>query len=201
MNKEMIKQFFDDYAPTWDAEMIKSEEVVEKILDNACVSENVDVLDVACGTGVLFDNYINRKVSSIVGIDISDAMIEIAKEKYLNDVSKNEGSDIELLCADAEIFSSEKKFDVVMVYNAFPHFPNQRELIKNLASLLKEGGRLSIAHGMSREKIIEHHSGAAKDVSLELLEAKELATLMSEFLSVNIILSNDEMYQVVGMKN
>ena len=201
MNKETIKQFFDKCASTWDAEMIKSEEVVDKILDNAGVCEGAEVLDVACGTGVLFDNYINRKVSSIVGIDISDAMIEIAREKYLNNSSDNERSNIELICDDAETFASEKKYDVVMVYNAFPHFPNQRELIKNLVSLLKEGGRLSIAHGMSREKIIEHHSGAAKDVSLELLEAKELASLMSEFLSVNIILSNDEMYQVVGVKN
>ena len=50
--KEVI-EFFDRLAPGWDAEMIRSDEIINTILNNAEVTEWKDVLDVACGTGVL----------------------------------------------------------------------------------------------------------------------------------------------------
>ena len=55
MNKQDVIDFFDRCAPTWDAEMIKSDVIIGKILDNAEVGPGMDVLDVACGTGVMFD--------------------------------------------------------------------------------------------------------------------------------------------------
>jgi demethylmenaquinone methyltransferase/2-methoxy-6-polyprenyl-1,4-benzoquinol methylase len=42
----------------------------------------VSVLDVACGTGVLFPDYLARNVKSVTGIDLSPAMIDVAKVKY-----------------------------------------------------------------------------------------------------------------------
>ena len=52
MHKEVVKEFFDKLAFTWDEGMIKNEEVIKIILDNALVSSGKDILDVACGTGV-----------------------------------------------------------------------------------------------------------------------------------------------------
>ena len=54
MNKKEIAAFFDRMAPEWDANMIKSDEKINFILDAAGVKENSVVLDVACGTGVMF---------------------------------------------------------------------------------------------------------------------------------------------------
>ena len=53
MEKKDIIDFFDRLAPQWDADMIRSDAVIEKILDGAKVRPGVSVLDVACGTGVL----------------------------------------------------------------------------------------------------------------------------------------------------
>jgi demethylmenaquinone methyltransferase/2-methoxy-6-polyprenyl-1,4-benzoquinol methylase len=50
--KEVI-EFFDRLAPGWDAEMVRSDEIIRIILDNAGVTAGKNVLDVACGTGVL----------------------------------------------------------------------------------------------------------------------------------------------------
>ena len=55
MDKQSVIEFFDSCAPTWDAEMIKSDIIINRILDNAEVGEEMSVLDVACGTGVMFD--------------------------------------------------------------------------------------------------------------------------------------------------
>ena len=54
MNKTDVIEFFDRCAPSWDADMIKNDTIIGKILDNAEVEAGQDILDVACGTGVMF---------------------------------------------------------------------------------------------------------------------------------------------------
>lgn len=194
MEKKDIIAFFDQCAPGWDAGMIKSDEIIGKILDNAEVGPDMDVLDVACGTGVMFDYYLQRNVASVTGIDISPEMAKIAGEKYA-------GYDkVQVICGDVEEYGFAKKFDRIVVYNAFPHFPDPRRLIRTLTGMLKEEGRLTIAHGMSREAIDGHHSGAASKVSNGLMTADSLKKLFDAHLQVEIMISNDRMYQVSGVK-
>lgn len=194
MEKKEIIEFFDRCAPTWDAEMIKNDQVIETILDNAEVSENMAVLDVACGTGVMFPYYLNRNVASVTGIDISPEMAKIATEKY-----RDEGR-VQVICGDVEETKFDRQFDAVVVYNAFPHFPDPRRLLKILAGLLKEGGRLTVAHGASREVIDNHHKGSASKVSNGLMTADSLKKLFDPLVQVEVVISNDRMYQVSGVK-
>ena len=193
MEKQDIIAFFDRCAPTWDADMVKSDRIIGSILDNAEVGPGMDVLDVACGTGVMFDYYLDRDVSSVTGIDISPEMAKIAGQKYAG------REKIQVICGDVEGYDFGRKFDRIVVYNAFPHFPDPRRLIKTLAGLLKPGGRLTIAHGMSRAAIDNHHSGAASRVSNGLMTADSLKKLFEPHLEVEIMISNSRMYQVSGV--
>ena len=192
-SKEVIA-FFDRLAPDWDAEMIRSDEIIAAILDKAEVSAGKDVLDVATGTGVLIGDYLARGVASVTGIDISPNMARIAQGKY---PQKN----VKILCGDMERTDFERLFDCIVVYNAFPHFPDPARLIAHLASLLKPGGTLTVAHGMSRKKIDAHHHGAASRVSNGLMPAEELSEIFAAHLTVTAVISDDRMYQVVGKKN
>lgn len=194
MEKQDVIAFFDRCAPTWDAEMVKSDQIIGKILDNAEVGPGMDVLDVACGTGVMFDYYLSRGVNSVTGVDISPEMAKIAAGKY------GEEPKVQVICGDVEETAFGKQFDRVVVYNAFPHFPNPKHLIKVLAGLLKDGGRLTIAHGASREAIDNHHSGSASKVSNGLMEARSLMKFFDPYFDVEIMVSNDAMYQVSGVK-
>ena len=194
MEKQDVIEFFDRCAATWDADMIKSDAIIGAILDNAEVGPGMDVLDVACGTGVLFDYYLQRGVASVTGIDIAPEMAKIAAAKYADE------SAVQVICGDVEEHSFNRKFDRVVVYNAFPHFPYPKRLIKRLAGLLKEGGRLTVAHGMSRESIDNHHSGAASKVSNGLMSAHSLKKLFDPYFDVEIVISNSRMYQVSGVK-
>ena len=81
MDKKKIIQFFDQCASWWDDDMIRNEDIICKIFDNCEIDQNSKVLDVACGTGVLFEDYLKRNVSSLTGIDISSEMVKIAKRK------------------------------------------------------------------------------------------------------------------------
>ena len=194
MEKKDVIAFFDRCAPTWDAEMIKSDVKIGKILDNAEVGPGMDVLDVACGTGVMFDYYLQRDVASVMGIDISPEMAKIAAEKYADEPK------VQVICGDVEEFSFDRKFDRIVVYNAFPLFPYPKRLIKILAKLLKEDGRLTVAHGMSREAIDGHHSGAASKVSNGLMSAESLKRIFDAHFEVEVVVSNRHMYQVSGVK-
>ena len=194
MEKKDIIAFFDRCAPTWDAEMIKSDVKIGKILDNAEVGPDMDILDVACGTGVMFDYYLERGVASVTGIDISPEMAKIAAEKYAAE------DKVQVICGDVEEYAFGRKFDRIVVYNAFPHFPYPKRLIKILAKLLKEDGRLTVAHGMSREAIDGHHSGAASKVSNGLMSAESLKRIFDAHFDVEVVISNRHMYQVSGVK-
>ena len=53
MNTNDIISFFDSHAENWDEYQERNEDVIENILDFAGIIEGVNVLDVACGTGIL----------------------------------------------------------------------------------------------------------------------------------------------------
>ena len=193
MNKQDVIAFFDRLAPQWDGDMIRNDEIIATILDGAGVGSGVRVLDVACGTGVLFPDYLARQVESVTAVDISEEMVKIAREKYPQ-------APITVLCQDVEQMSGGAEFDCIVIYNAFPHFPEPQRLIENLVKRLRPGGTLTVAHGMSRAAIDAHHSGAASKVSVGLMHEDHLAAIFAQHLDVTVKISNQRMYQVTGRK-
>jgi demethylmenaquinone methyltransferase/2-methoxy-6-polyprenyl-1,4-benzoquinol methylase len=191
MKKEDIVEFFDRLAPQWDADMIRDDGIINKILDIAGVRTRADVLDVACGTGVLFPDYLARNVGSLTAIDISPEMARIAQSKF---------PEVQVVCGDVETANFGKKFDCIVVYNAFPHFPDPENLIKVLSDLLKPGGTLTVAHGMSRAQIDHHHEGTASKVSVGLMHEDALAAIFAKYVTVTEKISDDKMYAVCGTK-
>ncbi len=193
MNKQDVISFFDRLAPQWDADMIRHDDIIHTILDNAGIGAGTRVLDVACGTGVLIPDYLERKVASVTGVDISAEMIRIAREKFPQE-------NVHFLHRDVEELDSTETYDAIMVYNAFPHFPDPDGLIARLSAMLVPGGTLTVAHGMSRAAIDHHHEGAASKVSLGLMHEDRLAEIFARHLQVTVKISNDRMYQVTGKR-
>jgi len=193
LNQKAVISFFDRLAPHWDADMIRSDEIIDTILNNAGVTAGKHVLDVACGTGVLFPDYFSRNVASLTAIDISPEMAKIAQSKYPE-------NQVKVFCGDVETAVFDRNFDCIVVYNAFPHFPEPVRLIRRLASLLNPGGTLTVAHGMSRAAIDDHHRGAASEVSQGLIHEDALAAIFRRYLSLTTKVSNNQMYQLVGQK-
>ena len=191
MNQQDVIAFFDRLAPGWDADMIRDDSIIATILDNAGICAGMDVLDVACGTGVLFPDYLQRNVGSLTAVDISPEMVKIARSKF---------PQVTVLCGDVQTVDFGRQFDAIMIYNAFPHFPEPEALIATLSNLLKPGGTLTVAHGMSRAAIDRHHEGSASKVSIGLMHEDALESLFTKHLTVTVKISNERMYQVTGRK-
>lgn len=191
MEKKAVIDFFDRCAPWWDSDIIRNEEIIATILTLGGIRKGLDVLDVACGTGVLFPDYLQREVGSITAIDISPEMAKLAAAKF---------PQANVICGDAETTDFGRQFDAVMVYNAFPHFPDPAKLIARLAALAKPGGRLTVAHGMGREALTAHHNGRASEVSIDLIHEQALAALFAPWFDVDVIISTDRIYTVSGVR-
>ena len=174
MEQQAVIDFFDQAAAGWDAQLVRNEAVIGQILDNAGIRPGVSVLDVACGTGVLIPDYLKRGAAQVTQENVT------------------------VLCGDASQAHFPALFDCIVIYNAFPHFPEPERLISHLAGLLTPGGTLTVAHGFSRKALDAHHAKTARSVSNGLLPVEALAGLFAKHLTVTVQISNDEMYQVVG---
>ncbi len=193
MNKQDIISYFNSAAPHWDDGLICSDQKIRTILNNAGVKAGESILDVACGTGVMIPYYLSRQAGSVTAIDISPEMVKIARSKFPNE-------NVTILCGDVEDTPFDRKFDRVIIYNAFPHFPNPEHLIKTLAALITPGGTLTVAHGMSRAALDHHHKNHADNISQGLMDEKDLSALFSKYLTVTTVISDDRMYQVTGIR-
>ena len=192
LDQLQVVSFFDSLAPTWDACNKSKPEKLEKILDYAHILPGDTVLDVACGTGILFPYYLKREVAQIVGVDISAKMIAKAQENY-------QDQRIELHNLDIEKAAFECTFKKIVVFNALPHFNSPSHLVSSLARFVEPGGRLTIAHDMGRAHLNNVHCRKAKAVSLGLISETELACLLSPFFTVDCMISNDDFYVVSGL--
>lgn len=193
MSKEDVVEFFDKEADTWDSHMVRDDRIINTILNYADICEGTNVLDVACGTGVVIPDYLKRGAKKVIGVDISPKMIKIALSKFHDER-------VEFINADIEELVVEKCYDRYVIYNAFPHFEYPERLIRHLSESLPDGGRLTIAHSMSRKQLNKHHSGRAKGVSHNLMSEQELAALMKPYFNVDVMVSDEEMYVVSGSK-
>ena len=192
MNLDTVITFFDGRAAAWDTQRQPDEQTVNRILNAADIQPGDTVLDVACGTGVLFPYYLNRSVARITGVDVSQSMIAEAKRKFSNPC-------IHFVCADAqaECFAQHDK---CVVFNALPHFANPELLIGSLRDALRPGGRLTIAHSENRHKINERHQSRALEVSHSLMPAAELAVLFEPYFRVDHIVDDADYYLVSGKR-
>lgn len=192
IDKKDVVAFFNELAPGWDHDLVVEKAKINGILDAAGIRPGVRVLDVACGTGVLFPFYARRQVQEVLAVDIAPEMVKIAAGKA--------AAPVRVVCGDIEAMAGTGNFDCCVVYNAFPHFPDPAGLVEHLAAWLKPEGRLTVAHSMSLEQLNRHHSGRAARVSMGMLPAEELAGIFSRWFTVDVVVSDHEKYIVSGTR-
>jgi len=145
--KEMVRQMFNSIAHRydflnhflslgidhlWRREAMK---IISKI-------HHQRILDVASGTGDMSILASKLDVSEIVGIDISEEMLEIQKKKIEN---KKLTSKIQLQVADAEKLPfKDGSFDVVMTAFGVRNFENLEKGLEEFYRVLGDGGHVVI---------------------------------------------------------
>ncbi len=188
-----IIAYFDALAPCWDEISRPEPEKLAAIVCLAGTMQGKKILDVACGTGVLFPYLLKQEPASLTGIDISAEMIRQAARKF-------SAPNINLVAGDVLKWKDDG-FDFIFLHNAYPHFADKQKLAGWVWEHLAPGGRFMLAHSDGRATINSRHSGEkTREVSQGLGPATEEVALWREFLAVDILADTSEFYLISGIK-
>src|SRR5512133_1150236 len=102
---ENLRTFYNKIAPSRKKYYKRNRFYHRSILKYyaMCIPPDSSVLELGCGTGDLIGNL---RAAPGVGVDISDSMIAIAKDKY---------AQIEFICENAEDFNTDRVFDYIIL--------------------------------------------------------------------------------------
>ncbi len=138
--QKYIASVFDNYADTFDSHLSNTLEyrtpqlIHQLALDIYTNPIKLNILDLGCGTG-LCGVYFHNIASSLTGVDLSQRMIDKARERNL--YSALYKTDI----VDA-LEHSENKYDLVLAADVFVYVGNLSEIITGCKNTLKKGGIL-----------------------------------------------------------
>lgn len=138
-NRTVIEQFTKQAVPFSKAEGHKT--AIHQMLEMANVSENDNVLDVACGPGLVASAFAPH-VHWITGIDITPAMITRARELETEHGHKNMSwkvGNVEPLPYLDGMFSA------VITRYSFHHFTDPRSVYKEMKRVCAMGGTITVA--------------------------------------------------------
>ena len=145
---EQIEYMFDQIAPKYD----RMNHLMTFGIDKAWRKKGLlklkefkpqTILDVATGTGDLaIKAFKLLKPKLILGIDISEGMMEIGKQKVakegLSDYIKFEWQD----CSELQL--ETESFDAVMMAFGIRNFANPDRALQNILNVMRPGGKLMI---------------------------------------------------------
>ncbi len=141
--KEQVAKMFDTISKEYDSLNriisfgidVKWRKKVVKIVGDT----NPDsVLDIATGTGDLAINLTKTNASKIVGLDISEGMLNVGREK-IKKLQLNKT--IEMVLADSEkIPFEDNSFDAITVAFGVRNFENLEKGLSEIYRVLKTGG-------------------------------------------------------------
>ena len=100
------------------------------------------ILDIATGTGDFAIEALALKPDKVIGVDISQGMLEVGKKKL-----KKKGLDhlIELQMGDSErLLFDDNKFDAIIVAFGVRNFEHLEQGLKDMYRVLKSGGKVVI---------------------------------------------------------
>ena len=143
--KESIKEF-NKWAESYDKNFwslyFKSAYHHVLALSEKYINHDSKILDVGCGTGDLAF-LVSKKATEgkVVGLDISQQMIELAQKKKL----ERNISNVQFINSRANSIPYENEyFDLVFCLNALHHIPDHPSFFQETNRVLKKDGRFVI---------------------------------------------------------
>lgn len=142
--KKQVEQMFDNISENYDGlnrvisfgtDIKWRKKVLAKIKNHQPES----ILDIATGTGDLAIKFAEKtNASNIVGLDLSEGMLEVAKKKVINNSIKNK---IEFIKGDSEALPfNDNSFDAITVSFGIRNFENLEKGLSEILRVLKPNG-------------------------------------------------------------
>jgi len=163
IQKRRVMRRYDTTARSYD-ELYGEEQEAKylKALEHLELAADSRVLDVGCGTGLLF-SHIAGAAQTVVGMDISRELLLRAKEQAAK--SRN----IHLVKADADHLPFKNGFfSVVFAFTVLQNMPKPKETLDELKRVSKSGGNIVVT-GLKKAFSIETFSGLLEQAGLDVV--------------------------------
>jgi ubiquinone/menaquinone biosynthesis C-methylase UbiE len=147
-HETLIRKEFSRQAESMaKAALFNDEGVLARIREAARLTVNSRVLDVACGPGIVVEA-LARAAGSVVGCDITPEMIEKTRERCASAGLTN----VNCVPGRAEALPfDDASFNVVVSRSAVHHFPDPGAALREMARVVRRGGRVITVDVMSAE--------------------------------------------------
>lgn len=143
---DQFAKVYDWLSPKWYYQRARKSAIEQLKLEEGNV-----VMNLPCGTGQNFEYFEERLKGSgkIIGIDLSDGMLEKARRKKAD----NNWDNIEIFQQDARQinnrwlanhFDQNTEVDAILCDLGLSGFPDWKEVIDNMLDMLKPNGRMVI---------------------------------------------------------
>lgn len=143
MTNDLVRQEYNKIADNYLAgrHKFKNDKCLEKL--TSLLFPSSLVLDIGCGAGIPIDSYLIARGHKVIGIDISEKQVELAR-KFVPK-GKFEVKDM------ANLKIGEYLVDAVVAFYAIFHTPRQahQDILKKIYSFLKKDGYILITMGSS----------------------------------------------------
>lgn len=160
-------------------------QVVESILRKYGVGAGMSVCDLGCGDGSLC-----REMSAlgmaVTGLDRSDAMVTLARERSAGDETDYVQSSIE----DAVGAVGGRRFDVVTSMGVMYYLPEDGDLLDRIKTLLEPGGLAVVS---CRNRLFNLFSGSRKRPAE--LDSDDRSQLLEELVSLDTNLGVEDLHE------
>lgn len=136
MKPSVLGKKYDKIATWWHDRHRDSDYGVEQLKRGLNFSAQSGVaLDVGCGAGGRFIRILQARGFGVVGIDVSEEMIRLAKLNH---------PDQEFLVQDICTWETDQTFDFILAWDSIFHLPLSRQepVVAKLCKLLSPGGVL-----------------------------------------------------------
>jgi ubiquinone/menaquinone biosynthesis C-methylase UbiE len=192
---ETRSAFFNRRAEGWNEHLSNDDALyLAKIISATETPEELgtNVLDLGCGTGILFPFLSAWKVTAY---DHSESMLKCAKEKQYAHV-------IEYIQGDAhQLPFSDETFARVYLLSVIPHLDDVPVVVSEVRRVLKPGGTVNMIHLMDSETITTIHAKIGGAVAHDrLLELTELKSLMLSLKYEICFEDADDRMTLIGRK-
>jgi len=156
INRIAVEKAYDRWAPVYDLVFGPVFERGRRASIDAAERIGGRILEVGVGTGISLPDY--ARTNRIVGVDISDAMLEKARQR-VRELGMSHVEAIEVMDAEHLAFP-DCSFDVVVAQYVITAVPNPEAALNEFARVLKPGGEIVITTRVGAEaglrRTVEH---------------------------------------------
>ncbi|MDD1438261.1 class I SAM-dependent methyltransferase [Dolichospermum sp. ST_sed10] len=105
---------------------------IEKFLNQNKVGKEASILSIGAGTGLMEEELAKRGFTNITLVDQSEKMLQAAKKKELL-------KDCKFICARAEDYCPDEKFDIILAFKTFC-WVETKDILRLCLNNLKDNG-------------------------------------------------------------